>query len=299
MCRPASDREALRGLNVDFCIADLSDGDSLSKAVKGHSAVIHSAADIRYASTPRDLYRTNFEGTRSLARACREQGVERLVHVSSTAAIGIPPAGTVANEEFSFNLENSGLDYHLSKKRAEEAVLEEGVRGLNVVVVNPASGFGPHGKFFRGGEMVYKVRRAAIVPYFLGGICAVHVEDAATGIIAALQRGKPGERYILGGENLTFKDIVVRSAAAFGLNRWPVPLGPAVTRAGMLLYPARFSFATHYTASRLQFYDSGKAARALGYHPRPFSDILSECIAFSRRGPANHKNPGIPVKAGL
>jgi dihydroflavonol-4-reductase len=294
--RPGSNTGHLRGLDLEFRTADLNDGGSLGPAVEGQEAVIHAAANIRYASPAAELHRTNTEATRSLARACRERGVRRLVYVSSVSAIGIPPQGSVADERFPFNLEKSRLNYHLSKKRAEEAVLEEVGRGLDAVLVNPASLFGPYGRFFRGGEMIDKVRRGPVVPYFPGGICVAHVDDVAAGILAALDHGRRGERYILGGENLTYREIARRSAAVLGVRRLLVPLFPAVTRAAMALRPSRFSYATHYTASRFQFYSSEKARQVLGYRPRPFAEILKESIAFSLRSQMEHQPTGAPAR---
>lgn len=277
--RSTSNSEPLMGLDLEFVTADLTDADSLARAVEGCDAVIHAAADIRYASRDRELqYRINVEGSATLARVCREHGVKRLVHVSSVAAIGIPPRGTIADENFPFNLERSRLYYHLTKKRAEEAVLRNRANGFDVVIVNPGSVFGPHGRIYRGGDMVYKAGRGALAAYFLGGICAVHVDDVAAGTIAALTHGRSGERYILGAENLTYKEIVTRAVAALGLKRRSVPVLPAVTAAAVLL--RRLPYITHYTASRHQFYSSAKAQQMLAYRPRPFATILQECIEF-------------------
>lgn len=278
--RSSSNPEILNGLNLEFRTGDLLDANSLVQAIKGNDAVVHAAADIRYSSENPDLQqRINVAGTRDLAAACRQAGLRRLVHVSSVAAIGIPPRGVIADENFPFNLEGSHLRYHISKKRAEERVIEEFARGLDVVIVNPSSVFGPHGAIFRGGDMVYKVRRHKVVPYFAGGICAVHVNDVATGIRLALERGAGGERYILGGENLTYQELARRSAAAFGLKRGFVPIWPAVTAAASVVIPS-FSYARHFAGSRAQFYSSAKAEGVLGYKPRSFSEILDECLSF-------------------
>lgn len=285
MCRPSSNLDHLNGLPLARHIADLTDAQSLRDAVAGQDFVIHAAADIRYHSSADVLEAVNIRGTESLAIACRRQKVRRLVYISSVAAIGIPSRGIVADEKFRFNLEGAGLHYHLSKKKAEEIVLSEVARGLDAVIVNPGSVFGPYGSSFRGGEMVHKVRYGALTPYFTGGICTVHVEDVALGVLAALERGAKGERYILGGENLTYRQIAERSAAMFHLRRCFVPVLPVVTRLGTFLQSARFSRTTHYTASRRQFYSSEKARRELDYRPRGFEEILQECAGF-RREPA-------------
>ena len=283
--RPTSNSESLMGLDLEFRTADFTDADSLVRAVEGHEVVIHAAA--KTGEDDEFSNRINSEGTRCVARTCREQGVKRLVHVSSVAAIGIPPRGTIADEQFPFNLENSNLRYHISKRRAEDAVLDEVARGLDAVIVNPAFIFGPHGNSFRGGDLIYKVRDRRVVPYFLGGLCVVHVDDVVAGIIAALHDGNPGERYILGGENLTYKELLQQSAAAFGLRRHFLPLWPGATGAAAVVMEMwaklrhqrpRISFALHRWATRMIFYSSAKAQCRLGYQSRPFSAILQECI---------------------
>jgi len=290
--RATSSPAALAGLDLEVVIGDVTDPDSVRRAVSGCDSVVHAAANIQYwGGGQEEQDRVNVGGTRAVARACREKGVRRLVHVSSVAAIGIPadPAHP-ADEGFTFNLHDAGLPYHLSKWQAERTVLEEVERGLDAVIVNPASIFGPHVSGYRGGDMMRKVRRTAIVPYFTGGICAVHVRDVVAGIHAALERGGTGQRYILGGENLTYRSLAERAAAAMGLSRRFVPLPPLVTGlVALTLEPVavlrnrapRVGFATHFCASRSHYYDSSRARSALGYSPRSFGDILDECLRLN------------------
>jgi dihydroflavonol-4-reductase len=254
--------------------------------------VIHAAAAVD--DRGESQFQINVDGTRLIARACREHGVQRLVHISSVAAIGIPPYGTIADELFPFNLANSGLTYHLSKKRAEEAVFEEIGRGLDAVIVNPAYVFGRHGSSFRGSGLIQKARRRRAVPYLSGGVCIVHVSDVVAGVIAALHHGNTGERYILGGDNLTYKDLARQSASAFGLRPWLLPLRPVVTGAAATLFeawgkirsqPPRFTYALHRWGRWNLYYSSAKARRLLGYQSRPFSSILRECIEFGGPNP--------------
>ena len=292
--RASSNVSALVSAGVDFRAGDLTNFDRLCEVVRGHDAVIHAAAEIRYSSRFANAHQqVNIEGTRNVVRACRQECVSRLVHVSSVSAIGIPePTDGPADETFPFNLERSRLTYHLSKKRAEEAVLEETGKGLDAVIVNPASIFGPFGRIYRGAEMIRKVASSRIVSYYRGGICCVHVDDVSSGILTALQRGARGERYILGGENVTFEEIARRSASAQDLARWMVPVPPIVTGllsavltpAGHLLRRSfRFTPELHYCASRPMFYKSDKAVRELDYRFRPFRDIIAEVLA-TRQG---------------
>lgn len=287
--RPTSTTTALAGLAVDQVTGDVTDRASLDRALDGVDYVIHAAADV--SDWGRDVttqMRVNVEGTRHVAQACLAQGVRRLVHVSSVAAIGIPDdARHPADESFRFNLEGSGLTYHLSKRRAEEEVLAQIARGLNAVIVNPASLKGPHGAQYRGAEIVRSVRRARVVPYFTGGISVVHVENVAEGIIHALERGVSGQRYVLGGENVSFRAMAERTAQALGLQRRFVPFPPVLTGlARLLLEPwARLqqrrpyiTYAMHHCASRFQYYDSTKARASFGYAPRGFDEIVAECL---------------------
>lgn len=287
--RARSNTAALDDLTVRYETGDITDLAALHHAVKGQDAVIHAAADIAYWSPAgRPQTDINVQGSENVARACREQGVKRLVHVSSVSAIGIPPGrDQPADETFPFNLLESGLGYHISKRRAEEAVLREVAQGLDAVIVNPAWIFGPFGRAYRGADMMQKVRRTRIVPYFTGGLCCVHVADVVDGIVGALVQGETGQRYILGGDNVSFKELVQKTAAAMQLMRWFVPVPRLVTAAASaILEPiGRISgrrppitHATHYCSSRFSFYDSTRARRRLGYRPRGFNQILEECL---------------------
>lgn len=289
LARPTSPLDALHDLPVEVITGDVTDPFSLAAAVRDCDLVIHTAANLSYWGHDRPaLERVNVEGTRNVARLCRQEGVKRLIHVSSVAAIGIPESPThPANEEFRFNLAGRDLPYHVSKQQAEQVVLDEVNRGLDAVIVNPASIFGPYRTTYRGADMFRKVRRTRIVPYFTGGICAVHVADVISGIQAALRQGVTGQRYILGGENISFRSLVQQTAAAMGVHRRFIPVFPIVTAlAASILEPLgrwrgrrpAITHVTHYCAGRYHFYSSEKARRTLGYAPRPFDSILDECL---------------------
>jgi dihydroflavonol-4-reductase len=297
LCRPASDLATLAGFPLERVVGDVTDFESVRRAVRGREWVVHAAAVLNESSqAPDQQWKVNVEGSRNVAQACRKEGAARLLHVSSVAAIGIPADPEhPANEDSPFNLENTRLNYHRSKRRAEEEVLAEAGRGLDVVVVNPAGMFGPSGARYRSGEVIWKVRRSAIVPYLTGGTCVVHVEDVLDGILAALARGAKGERYILGGENITYRAMVETAAQAMHLRRRFVPLPALVTGLAAIVFeawdrvrgrPTRTSRVGHFLASRHLFYDSSKARKALGYSPRDFRAILDDCLQWeaSRSG---------------
>lgn len=278
--RAASDPAPLGGLRVREAVGDVGDRESLGRAARGQELVIHCAAQLRGgAADPAGQMRVNVEGTRHVALACRESGVGRLVHVSSAAAVGIPgDARRPADESFAFNLGGdlggSRFSYHRSKRMSEEEALRHGAAGPEVVVVNPGFVFGRWRGGFRGGEVLGRARRRLDFS-FPGGICAVHVEDVVAGILGAAARGRAGERYILGGENVTFRRIaeVVAARARARQVRVPVPALVAGAAAGLLRAGGRSAYDARYC---FQFYDSGKARRELGYGPRPFARIVDE-----------------------
>jgi len=289
--RQQSRTARLEALGIRRVQGELRDLSGLRSAVSGQDAVIHAAADVRYwVLETEEQDQVNVSGTRNIAQACRLEGTRRMLHVSSMSAIGIPPdALHPADETFEFNLQGGPLTYNRSKKRAEEAVFEEVAKGLDAVIVNPASVFGPHGSSYRLGEVIRKVARGWIVPYFTGGICTVHVADVVEGMLAALDRGIRGDRYILGGENLSYREIARRSLEAQRMRRPLVPLLPAVTPILAALMapvgrirgqPPRFNPANLYTSSRFQYYLSDKARRELGYAPRGFDAIVEECLGI-------------------
>jgi dihydroflavonol-4-reductase len=291
LCRPTSKTDALAGLKFTKIVGDVGDSEAVEKAVTGNDVVFHAAAHGMYWGREKEIQnQTNVQGTKNIVEACRRTDVKRLVYVSSITAIGIPESAVhPADENFRFNLENSSFNYHISKKRAEEIVLDAVEKGLDAVIVNPSSIWGPHGEKFRVAEHVEKVRQARILPYFTGGICVVHVEDVVEGIMAALKRGKTGERYILGGENLSLKAIAELAAKQQNLKRSFVPMPSLVVglAAAMLESVAlvsgrrpRITFVTRRLAGCFQYYDSSKAQKELGFSARDFKTILSECISF-------------------
>jgi dihydroflavonol-4-reductase len=252
--------------------------------------VVHAAADLNYQKQNRDRQaQVNVEGTRHVARACRAEGLRRFLHVSSVAAIGISPdPQRPANEKFPFNLRHSGLTYYVSKQRAEEEVLSEVERGLDACIVNPATLCGPAHTGYRILPAFERTLNHWVIPYSSGGLCGVHVADVVQGILLALQRGRTGERYILGGENVSFRqigEIVCRQLLG---TRILVPV-PATVAAGLGKVRNRFRSIFGLDAVPVydrhlcyQFYDSTKAGLELGYQARPFRAIVEEMLSYAR-----------------
>jgi dihydroflavonol-4-reductase len=288
--RPSSDITPLANLELDYRIGDVTDERSVEAAVIAQDVVIHTAASTAYFGVTEDAqHLINVEGTQNVARACRKTGA-RLVHVSSVAAIGITrDPSQPADESFAFNLDGSGLIYHITKRRAEEAVLRMVDRGLNAVVVNPALIFGPKAGGYQGSQALGDALRRWLVVHGPGGRCVVHVLDVVDGIVRALDRGRRGERYILGGENVTFREMGRAVCRQLALSRMHVSIPSLVAEQGnraknwarrllgrdpLPTYDGRFCF---------QFYDSAKAQSELDYSPRPFDEIAVEATAILQR----------------
>ncbi|HEV2098209.1 MAG TPA: NAD-dependent epimerase/dehydratase family protein [Stellaceae bacterium] len=297
--RPTSDLGGLSRLGVRSAIGDVTDADSVNRAVDGQRFVIHAAALVGAASAAVHTA-VNETGTCHVAAACRRLGVERLVHVSSVAAVGIPDdRRQPADEGFMFNLEGSPLGYHLSKRRAEQAVSRAAAEGLDAVIVNPSAIKGPHGQYFRGDEIPNAVRRRTVVPCFSGGTNVVHVDDVVDGVLGALRRGRTGERYILGGENLTWRQLARVAADLIGVRRMFVTVPAMMTGAAALSgrtmerltgHRPRVTDDVHFCASRFLFYDSRKAMTELDFRPRPYAQIVREYLDGEwSRGP--RQNP--------
>jgi len=291
--RPSSDLSLLRGVSFRGAVGDLADEGSVKRAVQDHEAVIHAAA---YLGQSSPLFSINVAGTGSVITACRESGVKRLVHVSSVAAIGISPdRHRPANETCSFSLERTGLSYASSKRQAENAVLQASSTGLDTVVVNPSWIFGPHGRSFRGSEAFLKVLRNKLLPCFVGGGNIVHVRDVVDGIVAALKGGRTGERYILGGENLTWRNMSEIVANVFGLKRVFVSVPSPVTDAAALVFEMLGTATgwrpriSQHLASRFVYYDSSKASAQLGYRPRLYREIVEDYLRFRSAAPNGHR----------
>ena len=284
--RGSAKTNALDDVDVRQEIGDVGDALSVLRAAEGQEAVIHAAAGLTGRGARPESFEINVAGTRSVVDACLAARVQRLVYVSSIAAIGVPRDGTPANEDFVFNLGRSKLYYHISKHRAEAVVREGATRGLDAITVNPGSLWGPFGDAYRGSEnvrMVIGARRVQVSP---GGVCVAHVDDVADGIVSALERGVPGGRYILGGDNLTYRERMAKITAALGSRPQVVPVpGIATDILAMSLEPMtsihpRFHaiYLRAYLAGKRAFYDSSKAAKELGYRPRSFDAILDECV---------------------
>ncbi len=284
--RRASSRLDLLGdaqTHVRHCIGDLTDVESLHAAMQGVTQVYHTAAYVGFGG-PGDaekLKRINVTGTANVVNAAVAQGVKRLVHTSSIAALGrpeVPPP--MMDEQAIWAPSRVNTPYAESKYQSELEVHRGIAEGLDAVIVNPAMIFGPGRTDENTGEVVEKVRTGKMPVRPAGGTCVVDVEDVAAGLHRAMTYGQTGERYILGGDNLMWSDLLNTIAEAVGVQppRFTLPplvavLGGTVAQALSTLTrkPPALTPTTARLASRVYRYSNQKAVEQLGCSFRPFT----------------------------
>jgi len=206
--RPTSMLRLLDGLPVEHVIGDLTQPEGLPSAMEGVDAVFHAAAWMGGHDQPGRQYAVTVEGTRSVLQAARKAGVARVVHTSSVAALGIPrngpdPSSALMNENHAWNYRPDYYPYGYAKYLAEQEVQKFVASGLDVVIVNPTLVFGPGDLYRQSASIITQVAERRVSAAIEGGINCVHIDDVVAGHLAAFECGKTGERYILGGENLT------------------------------------------------------------------------------------------------
>jgi dihydroflavonol-4-reductase len=273
LVRPTSDLRNISDLNADRVVGDLRDAPSIEKALSGCDVVFHVAADYRlWVRDPGEMYRSNVEGTRSLLEAARKQGVRRVVYTSSVATMGFtsnhaaaelrsgegvrPQTSTVADEESPVSLADMIGHYKRSKFMAEQVAVEAARSGVDVVIVNPTTPIGERDiKPTPTGRIVLDFLKRKFPAYVETGLNLVDATECARGHIQALEKGRSGERYILGGENLTLKQILDRLAVITGL------------KSPTLKLPYVFAFATGVV-------DEMVTGRLLGREPRATIDAV-------------------------
>jgi dihydroflavonol-4-reductase len=296
LARPGGDRRALEGCDVEIAEGDLLDSASVRRAVAGVERVFHVAADYRlWAPDPAALFRANVDGTRHVLEAAVAAGVERIVYTSTVGALGIPKDGTPGDERTPVSLADMVGPYKASKFVAEEVAREFAARGAPVIIVNPSAPVGPWDvKPTPTGQMIVDFLRGKMLGSLDTGLNVVHVRDVARGHILAAQRGRPGERYVLGHVNLTLLEIFQTLARLTGLAapRFRVPYAVAWLAAAGMEGVARLTGGTPavpLTAVRMarkrMFFSADKAVRELGLPQTPVERALSDAVEwFVARG---------------
>ncbi|MGE0417745.1 MAG: hopanoid-associated sugar epimerase [Acetobacteraceae bacterium] len=294
LVRANSDRRNIAGLEAEVVVGDLTDPDSLDRAAAGCRYVVHVAADYRiWVPDPNEMLRANVEGAVAMVRAAARAGAERIVHCSSVAALGQIGDGTPADEDTPTHEADFVGIYKRSKYLAERAVFDLAAReGLPVVVVNPAAPVGPRDiKPTPTGKMIRDAAAGRMPAYIDTGLNVVHVDDVAEGHALALERGRVGERYVLGGDNMLLKDILTMVATVAGKRPpmirlpegvvWPIAWLMEKT-APVTGIPPMMTTDHLKMARKKMFYSSAKAMRELGYQPRPARQAVDDAVAWFR-----------------
>jgi dihydroflavonol-4-reductase len=292
LVRSTSNRRNIDGFTPEIMFGDINDPAAVARAVVGCRYVFHLAADYRiWVPNDKPMMRTNIEGTASLMRAAKAAGVEKIVHCSSVAALGVRPDGQPANEDTPVDVKKIAGAYKRSKYLGEQAVrklIQD--EGVPAVIVNPSAPVGMRDiKPTPTGRMIVDAANGKIPAYMDTGLNLVRVEDVAVGHALALERGTIGQGYILGGENLMLREILTMITEEAGRKRprykvtptmmWPVAcveewlarmfkMEPRVTRDHLRM--ARYKM----------FFSSDKAIRELGYAPRPVRPAIKEAVAW-------------------
>jgi dihydroflavonol-4-reductase len=295
LVRSGSPRSQLDGLNLEFVEGDMRDTRSVRAAMVGIRHVFHVAADYRlWARDPNEIYAANVDGTRTIMQEAQRAGAERIVYTSSVATIALREDGTPADESIGLSVEEGIGAYKRSKIAAERLVQAmAAARGLPAVIVNPSTPIGPRDiRPTPTGRIIVEAASGRMPGYVDTALNLVHVDDVAAGHLVALERGRIGQLYILGGQNAGLPDMLAEIARIVGrrpprlkLPRrliYPIALGaeiaaritgrePFVTLDGLRLAKYRMTFT------------SAKAETELGYRARPYREGLVEAIDWFRR----------------
>lgn len=289
LCRPAS---RLRELDVESVTGDLRDPASLAQAVAGCQILFHIAADYRlWSKHPQELYDSNVGGTRHLLEAAAKAGIERIVYTSTVGCIGIPNDGP-GDEDTPVSIDEMAGHYKRSKWLAEQVALEKARAGLPVVIVNPTAPVGDHDwKPTPTGKIIVDFLRGNLPAFVDTGLNLVDVRDTAAGHLLAAEKGRTGERYILGCENLTLQQILTRIAAISGKTAPKTKVPYAIAYVAGVVSTAWANATGREPAAPLEgvkmarkkmFATHAKASQELGFTPGPIDSALQRAIDWFR-----------------
>ena len=294
LVRANSNTKNIDGVKGELVTGDLHDPASLEKGIAGCEVVFHVAADYRlWVRDPDEMYRANVEGTRAILEAARKNRVRRVVYTSSVATMGFTSNGQSADENSPVSLDNMIGPYKRSKFMAEQVAIEAARAGQDVVIVNPSTPVGERDiKPTPTGRIVVDFLKRKFPAYVDTGLNLVDVKECAIGHIAALEKGRSGERYILGGENLTLKQILDKLAAITGLPspaiRVPYVLALATGVVDEIVTgrirgrEPRATIDAVRMGRKKMFVSSAKAERELGWKRVPVDDALRRAAEWFR-----------------
>lgn len=292
LVRKSSPQGNLDGLAVEQVVGDLQDTASLVRAVQGCRVVYHVAADYRlWSKDPRELYLNNVDGTRNLLEASHQAGCERIVYCSSVGALGIPKGGASGNETTPVTLEDMIGHYKRSKFLAEQEALKAAARGVQVVIVNPSTPVGPNDiKPTETGRIITRFLNDQMPAYLDTGLNLVDVDDVAEGHILAAEKGKVGEKYILGNRNMTLREILETLSRLTGkpAPRGKIPYGVALGVAHINQFFSGTLLGREpgvpvegvRMAGKIMFFDASKAVRELGLPQTSVEEALARAVRW-------------------
>lgn len=294
LVRHGSDLRNLTGLDVELAYGDLRDRHSLEAALKGCDTLYHVAAIYRlWTPNRQEIYESNVAGTVNILEAALASGVSKVVYTSSVSTIGLPKDGSPGTEETPLHPDELIAVYKRSKYLAEQEVMKYVGRGLRVVIVNPSFPVGPWDiKPTPSGQLLVNFLRGNIPAYVATGLNVVDVEDVALGHLLAAERGRIGERYILGHQNLTLAEIFQVLAEVSGIKapRTRIPYSVAYLAACMSELVSRtithtppfVTLAGVKLSRKHMFFDPSKAVRELGLPQTPIKDALDKAVRWFR-----------------
>ena len=296
--RATSDRSILQNLPLEYTVGDLMEPASLSPAMEGMDAVYHCGGMVARWSDAQKMIASHIEGTRYVVDAALEAGVQRLIYTSSVAALGVPavkPAPDdhipLIDETHLWNYDPAIWPYGYAKHRAEQELMASLNQGTQMVILNPSAVFGPGDVHRAETGIVTRLSRRGLPVSLPGGLNVVHLHDVIEGHLAALSRGQAGERYILGGHNISMREMMETIAKAAGTSspRWTVPLALVRPVARLIMWMRRTD-AIQLRAEMLHlagyyfYYDTSKARQAFDLGaPRPFSSAVIAYLDWLRR----------------
>lgn len=293
LARKTSPRANFEGLACEVAEGDMRDAASVQAAMGGMRYLFHVAADYRlWARDPDEIVRNNREGTRTVMEAAREAGVERIVYTSSVATLKPRDNGEDADETDRADMTSAIGAYKKSKVAAERVVEEMAAKGLPAVLVSPSTPIGPRDiRPTPTGRIIVEAATGRMPAYVDTGLNLVHVDDVAEGHLLALEKGRIGETYILGGQDVTLKEMLAEIARLAGrkppsirLPRWPIyPIAYAAEAVAKLTGKEPFVTVDALDMSKhMMFFSSAKAASELGYRARPYGVALEDAINWFR-----------------
>jgi dihydroflavonol-4-reductase len=293
LVRPSDDLRNLDDLDVELVQGDITDYHSLVAALNGCDRVFHLAAIYAiWLPDPRLMYWVNVQGTKTVFEACLNKKIKKVVYTSSVAALGAHGKDQPANESAQFNLWHTRDHYYISKYRAEQVALDYFKRGLPVVIVNPTNPCGPRDIApTPNGQLIINVIKGKLPGYVDGGINVSDIDDTAKGHVLAMEKGKPGEKYVLGNTNVSVKEYFDLIAQIGGGKSPSIRIPKSVAVFSGYLYkgladvikkPPVTTAAWVRVGSEYSFWDSSKAINELGMPQTPIRESISSAVGWFR-----------------